>query len=77
MLVLLLLLQLCLSRKIRLTDYAMSLEERVVVVFELIIAGLDVLEPVRCCRHALRLSIPLLAWESVFRWNPGHGYVQV
>ena len=66
----LLFLQLCLSRRLPLVNSGESLDELVVFVLEPFIACLDISEPIRCCLKGLRVVMAFLALASVRVWNP-------
>ncbi len=48
----------------------MNVGERVVGVLEIIVALLELLEPICCCNQGLFLAVPFVDWELEFLWSP-------
>ena len=53
-----------------LSKQPLSLEHRVVDVLELVVAGLQLLEPVSSGDQGLLLAVPFIDWEPEFRCVP-------
>lgn len=62
--------QLCLSCRKAVRNQAVNVGERVVEFLELIIAFLELLEPIGCCDQGLLLAVPFVNWQLECSWGP-------